>query len=146
MTYRSVVDVHLILERDGHVLLAERSNTGYADGWFNVPGGKLESGEHALAAAVREAQEELGVIVDPDDVRFVTVVHHRNDLGEARVGFFFATDRWRGEPVNAEPNKCAGLLWAEPEGLPERTWPYTRAGVAQLAEGAAFTTDGWLHG
>lgn len=39
MTYRPVVDVHLILERsdDGEVLLAERANTGDADGLVNVP-------------------------------------------------------------------------------------------------------------
>ena len=31
------VDVLLILERDGCVLLAERSGTGYADGAYNLP-------------------------------------------------------------------------------------------------------------
>jgi 8-oxo-dGTP pyrophosphatase MutT (NUDIX family) len=59
--YRSVVDVHLILQRNGQVLLAERAGTGYADGWLNVPGGKLENGETVLDAAIREAREEVGV-------------------------------------------------------------------------------------
>jgi hypothetical protein len=39
------VDVMLILERNGHVLLAERSGTGYADGAFNLPSGKLDPHE-----------------------------------------------------------------------------------------------------
>jgi hypothetical protein len=32
--YTSIVDVLLILVRDGHVLLAQRHNTGYADGAY----------------------------------------------------------------------------------------------------------------
>lgn len=143
--YRSVVDVHLIL-RDGRgrVLLAERASTGYADGWIHMPGGKLEDGETAHAAAIREALEELGVKVDPDDVEFVTVVHHRSPQSETRVGFFFTTRTWAGDPVNAEPDKCAGLLWADPAAPPDNTWPYSRAGLAQLLTGGVpYTTNGW---
>jgi 8-oxo-dGTP pyrophosphatase MutT (NUDIX family) len=143
--YRPVVDVHLILERaDGQVLLAERSGTGYGDGLLNVPGGKLEDGETVLAAAIRETREELGVTVNPADTRFVTVVHHRNPGGvEARVGFFFATRCWSGEPVNAEPDKCAGLVWADPENPPANTIGYTAAGLRAHGAGAPFALDGW---
>jgi 8-oxo-dGTP diphosphatase len=143
--YRSVVDVHLILwNGHGRVLLAERAGTGYADGWVHVPGGKLEDGETAQEAAIREAREELGVEVDPADVEFVTVVHHRSPEGETRVGFFFTTRTWTGNPVNAEPDKCARLLWADPATLPDDTWPYSRAGLAQLAPGGLpYTVDGW---
>jgi 8-oxo-dGTP diphosphatase len=78
------------------------------------------------------------------DVEFVTVVHHRSPQGETRVGFFFTTRTWTGEPVNAEPDKCAGLLWADPAALPGSTWPYSRAGLEQLASGGVgYTTDGW---
>jgi 8-oxo-dGTP diphosphatase len=144
MTYRPVVDVHLILERhDGHVLLAERANTGYADGLVNAPGGKLEEGEDVRAAAIREAREEIGVEVDPDDARCVAVVHHRAPDGEARVGFFFATRTWEGEPVNAEPHKCAGLLWVDPDDLPPHTIAYGAAGLRTYRSGEPFALDGW---
>lgn len=144
MTYRPVVDVHLILERpDGHVLLAERANTGYADGLVNAPGGKLEDGEDVRAAAIREAREEIGVEVDPAHARCVAVIHHRAPDGEARVGFFFATSIWRGEPVNAEPHKCAGLLWADPDDLPPHTIAYGAAGLRAYRCGEAFALDGW---
>jgi 8-oxo-dGTP diphosphatase len=55
-----VVDVMLILERDGLVLLADRSGTGYAAGALNLPSGKLEPGEDVVAAVIREAHEEVG--------------------------------------------------------------------------------------
>ena len=147
LAYRPVVDVHLILERqDGMILLAERANTGYADGLVNVPGGKLEDGEDVRAAAVREAWEEIGVRADPEQARCVAVVHHRAPNGAGRVGFFFATARWEGEPVNAEPDKCAGLLWADPDDLPPHTIAYGAAGIRAYRSGQLFVLDGWEPG
>jgi 8-oxo-dGTP diphosphatase len=144
MTYRPVVDVHLILERpDGRVLLAERANTGCADGVVNAPGGKLEDGEDVRAAAIRDAREEIGVEVDPEHARCVAVVHHGAPDGEARVGFFFATSIWRGEPVNAEPHKCAGLVWVDPDRLPPHTIAYGAAGLRAYRSGHPFALDGW---
>jgi 8-oxo-dGTP diphosphatase len=46
------------------VLVAQRSGGPY-DGCWEFPGGKVEPGEHELAALVREIGEELGVAVVP---------------------------------------------------------------------------------
>jgi 8-oxo-dGTP diphosphatase len=144
LLFRSVVDVHLILERDdGHILLAERAGTGYADGFLNVPGGKLEAGEDVRTGAIREAREEIGVTVRAGAVRCVAVVHHRNPDGESRVGFFFATPSWGGEPVNAEPHKFAGLIWVDPDTPPPNTIPYTAAGLRAYRWETPFALDGW---
>lgn len=146
LPHRSVVDVHLILERpDGCILLAERAG-GYGAGALNIPGGKLEDGEDALTAAVREAREELGIDVEPEQVRGVSVVHHRSPDGHSRVGFFFATRVWVGEPINAEPDKCAGLLWVDPRHLPAHTIAYTAAGIRAYLNGTPIVLDGWQDG
>ena len=137
------VDVLLILERDGRVLLAERSGTGYADGAFNLPSGKLEPGEDVVGAVIREAREEIGVHIERDAVRAVHVMHHRSPEGQTRVGWFFTADRYEGEPYNAEPHKCAGLLWAPIDQLPASTWPYTAAGIAQYRAGSPFSLHGF---
>ncbi|OMI33488.1 NUDIX hydrolase [Streptomyces sparsogenes DSM 40356] len=48
----------------------------------------------------------------PPALRPVHVMHHHNPEGRPRVGcWFFATAEWEGEPVNAEPHKCAGISW-----------------------------------
>jgi 8-oxo-dGTP diphosphatase len=108
--YRPVVDVYVLLRRpDGTILLLERSGTGYADGQLCPPSGHLEGGESVTRCAVREVAEETGVGIDPKDLVFTHVVHHRNPEGQGRIGIFFTATRWAGEPVNREPHKCAGL-------------------------------------
>lgn len=143
--YRSIVDVYVLLRRgDGSILLLERANTGYADGQLCPPSGHLEEGESVRDGAIREAKEEVGVILHPKDLGCVHVVHHRSPEGQGRVGFFFKATRWDGgEPVNCEPHKCAGLHWASPMSLTANTVPYTAAAIAQIQAGAAFSLDGW---
>jgi 8-oxo-dGTP pyrophosphatase MutT (NUDIX family) len=142
--YRSIVDVYVLLRRrDGKVLLLERAGTGYADGQLCPPSGHLEAGESVVQGAIREAREETGVCIDPADLAFSHVVHHRNPEGQARIGFFFTATRWEGEPVNREPQKCAGLQWADPVRPPANTVPYTAAALTSITREAPFCLDGW---
>ncbi len=141
--YRSIVDVYVLLRRDGKILLTERANTGYADGQLCPPSGHLEQDESVVDGAIREAHEEVGVRLNPDDLHCAHVVHHRNPEGQGRIGFFFAATRWEGEPSNREPQKCAGLLWADPESLPPNTVAYTAEAVAQIQAGRGFSVHGW---
>ena len=142
--YRSIVDVYVLLRRpDGMILLLERAGTGYADGQLCPPSGHLEAGESVVQGAIREAREETGVVIDPGDLEFSHVIHYRNPEGQARIGFFFTAARWRGEPVNAEPGKCAGLCWADPACPPASTVPYTAAALAGITRGAPFGIGGW---
>lgn len=143
MPYTAPVDVLVLLIRDETVLLALRSGTGYADGQWNAPSGKLEDGEDALTAIVREAREEIGLELAPGQLRFVATVHHRSPEAQGRLGLFFTTDTWVGEPVNAEPHKCAGLSWFPLRELPANTVPYTAAGIHCYLTDQRFLTHGW---
>lgn len=67
---------------------------------------------------------------------FSHVVHHRSPDGQPRIGFFTAV-LWQGEPANLEPNKCAGLHWANPARPPANTVRYTAAAVAAITGGAS---------
>lgn len=50
--------------RDGRVLAARRSAPPAVAGGWEFPGGKVEPGETAPAAVIRECREELGVTVE----------------------------------------------------------------------------------
>ncbi|MFX7910545.1 NUDIX domain-containing protein, partial [Acinetobacter baumannii] len=58
-----VIEVAVAVVQDdrGHVLLAERTARQVAAGFWELPGGKIDSGESASAAAVRELDEETGI-------------------------------------------------------------------------------------
>jgi ADP-ribose pyrophosphatase YjhB (NUDIX family) len=141
MEFRTFADVFLLHVRAGRVLLALRENTGYADGQWNLPSGKVEPGEDLATAISREAREEIGLeLVRP---RLATVVHHRNPGEEARLGFFFAAaDDQQGEPRNAEPHKCGGIAWYPLESLPANTVPYTVTGVELYRRGEPYGRHG----
>lgn len=124
------------------VLMGRRRGTGYGDGLWHLPSGHLEAGESVVRAAVREAREEVGVVVDPDDLTFVHVMHRAPD----RVGLFFAANRWAGEPYNAEPHKCSELGWWPLDRLPADMVGYPAAALARIRDGVPFAHHEWLPG
>lgn len=60
-----VLYASVILEKDGKFLLVQEGKEIHAKKW-NIPGGHVDDGEHFLAAAIREAKEEVcvGVAID----------------------------------------------------------------------------------
>ncbi|MEV0830163.1 NUDIX hydrolase [Nonomuraea rubra] len=128
------------------MLLAQRQGTGYADGWWNLPSGHLEEGETIDQAVIREAREEIGITLQADALRFVHLCHFRNPEGQARMGTFFEARTWQGEPYNAEPHKCSRIAWFPFNQLPDQTYPYTAAGVAEYVRGSAYAAVGWPVG
>jgi 8-oxo-dGTP diphosphatase len=141
---RHLIDVHVLLVRDGQVLLSRRRDpSAVYDGRWHLPSGKLDAGESVLAGAVREAREEIGVVIAPADLRFVHTLHVRDCGDEPRLGVFFEVLRWMGEPVNREPDKCSGLSWFPLDGLPEDMIEYPAAGVRGYLTGQTFSVLGW---
>jgi 8-oxo-dGTP diphosphatase len=140
------VDVFLLLADRDRVLLALRDGTGFADGQWNLPSGKLEAGEDAVTAVRRESLEEIGVRLAPEDLSLVVTVHRRNDNGRGRLGLVFAArydPAAHGEPFNNEPHKCAGLDWFHAGELPANTFPSSSAGVAAWRAGSPLALSGW---
>lgn len=133
--------VHLLFVMNSRVLLARRYNTGYEDGNYSVPAGHIDGGESVRAAAVREALEEIGVVVSLEDLRFGHVMHRRSD--DERIDFFFVVSKWSNEPRIAEPDRCDELHWADPDVLPDNTVPYVAEGIRLALSGQVFSEYGW---
>jgi 8-oxo-dGTP diphosphatase len=62
-----LVGVGAIIIEDARVLLVKRAHPPLQAQW-SIPGGVLEVGELVRAAAIREAREETGLIVEPADL------------------------------------------------------------------------------
>ena len=107
-TYASPVDCKLLYTAGDRVLLALRQGTGYADGQWNLPSGKLDAGEMVDAAVCREAGEEVGLRLKPEDLRFSVLLHWRNPEGQYRLGVFFHVEANPAQPEShGERHVCS---------------------------------------
>ncbi len=144
MADRHLIDVHVLLVRDSEVLLTRRRDPDPRfDGLRHLPSGKLDAGESVLDGAVREAEEEVGVLIEPGDLRHVHTLHANGSGLEPRLGLYFEARRWTGEPGNREPEKCSELRWFQLDALPRDTIPYPAAGIAAYLTGTSFGVLGW---
>ena len=89
--------------RDGQILLI-RKKRGLGAGKINGPGGRLEKGETALEAAIRETQEEIGVT--PTGLE---------EIGEL---FFQFLDGYKLHVAVFAANGCVGELRETDEATP----------------------------
>lgn len=142
----------LMLKRDDEVLLLRRFNSGFQDGMYTMISGHVEKGESPLTAVCREATEEAGIEINPDNVKFEQVLYRRgfNNVGDGydtdqpeRVDFFFSADEWSGEPVNAEPDKCDDLAWFPMNGLPSNVFPIVRKFLNQYVSNSSYRDSGY---
>lgn len=109
----------IILRRGNEVFLLQRSSTRtFAPNLYHLLGGHVEFGETFPGAAIREAAEEVGVVIAPEDLHFVHVFH-RASVDPSLVVMVFECTKWQGIPYNKEPDKHANVAWFDLHNLPE---------------------------
>lgn len=138
----------LLLRKVGgktQVLLQRRRNTGFADGlWDFSCAGKVEIDETMTAAAVREAEEELGVTVTADDLRFAVLVHKCDKPCNLVYynAYFICTD-FTGEPRVCETGKCSEIKWFDLDALPEDLIDDRKCALKAYLSGVHYIEYGW---
>lgn len=136
--YMVVISSYVIFEMDGKVLLGRRRNTGYRDGDYGLPAGHVEEAEFATAGAIREAKEEVGVTIKPDNLLPAHVMHRHCEDHE-RIDFFFVAKKWKGELINNESEKCDALDWFSFNELPKNIMPYVKFALEKYREKHFFS-------
>lgn len=117
MTKLVQVSVAILMKPDGEYLLASRPNGKGWAGWWEFPGGKIESGETPEHALIRESQEELGVT--PTQIqpwikrRYDYPATHDAEAKTVLLHFFFVLT-WQGELTAREGQQ---LAWQHPRKL-----------------------------
>ena len=105
-----------VLERpDGTFLLAQRPEGKVYPGFWEFPGGKIESGEDSRAALERELQEELGIRITqatPWITRVYAYTHATVRL------HFWRVSAWEGEPRPLEDQAIAWQRVEAPDVAP----------------------------
>lgn len=106
------VSAAVIFRDDGReYLLAQRPPGKAYAGYWEFPGGKVETGESFAQALVRELQEELGMTVTamtPWITRHFVYPHARVEIR------FFRVAAWTGD---LHPHEHTGMTWLETRGM-----------------------------
>ncbi|MFI6409234.1 NUDIX domain-containing protein [Streptomyces sp. NPDC050548] len=133
---------------EGRVVLIQRGEQAkFGRGMWDLPVGKNEPGEPVTETAVRELYEETGIVVSPESLKVVHLVHAAGGVG-APHGFLtvvFVTDKWSGDPENREPLKHAQVRWVQVDAVPEEFVRGNGQALRQYLDGveARVSPYGW---
>jgi 8-oxo-dGTP diphosphatase len=128
---RVVVDVILLLARNGRILLRERANTGYGDGAYEPPSGELADRETIVETAIRVASA-AGIVIGGENVSLAHVMHDVS--GGGRIAFFLSVSGWTGEPTASD------VRWFPVGDLPTNMLDRVRVALRNYADGMRFST------
>lgn len=143
LRHKIIPSVYLFLLKGEQILLLRRFNTGFHDGDYSVPAGHLDGDETMFEALLREVREEIGVKLNPGEVKFVHFMHRKSTDSE-RGDFFFEARKWQGEPKIMEPDKCDDLRWFPIKNLPSNTIPYIRQAITCYLDKINCSDYGWV--
>lgn len=122
--------VGAVIVHEGLILCAQRGPKGSLGGMWEFPGGKIEAGESARDALIREIDEELRCEVAVGDL--ITTTTHEYDFGTVTLTTFWC-ELVAGEPVLTEH---AQVQWRSPDDLAALAWAPADIPAAQLVSAA----------
>jgi 8-oxo-dGTP pyrophosphatase MutT (NUDIX family) len=131
----------------GKVVLIRRGpQAKFAPGSWDLPVGKSQPGEPVTATAVRELEEETGLITAAEDLTVAHIIHGSVGV-EAPNGFLtvvFSTEQWSGQPANLEPDHHSEVTWVDTAAIPADFVPTTRTALASYLSGdVTVSAHGW---
>jgi 8-oxo-dGTP pyrophosphatase MutT (NUDIX family) len=140
-----VPSVYILLRRSGKIAFLLRHNTDYMNGKYCTPTGHVEALERHTNAAIREAFEEAGVRIDPENLKYIhTAARLHEDKDHVRMDVYFEATDWEGKAHNAEPNKHRELVWFDAKALPyEKLIPSHAAVLKEILAGKKYSEHGW---
>lgn len=118
----------VLKDQAGEVLLVRH---GYAPGWL-LPGGGVERGEALVDAAMRELNEEAGIVAEAEPVLHGIFLNDAQFRGDHVACFVLHRFRTAAFSPGAE---IAEAKFFPVDQLPEGTTPGTRRRLAEVLEG-----------
>jgi len=144
-TAQPYIASYVIFRKDNKVAFVLRSNTNWMNNFYGLPSGKVEVNEPFAAAAIREAKEEVGVDIKPNQLKHVLTMHRKepSDNGMTWVDLFFEAEKWSGELINAEPHMHSELTWLDVDNLPENVISSVLFALDHIKKGSMYCEYGW---
>ena len=103
------VSVGILINEMKEILIAKRPLEKYGGGFWEFPGGKIETDEKVSRALYRELEEELGIKIDLNHTTFLGRTEHiyPEFIFQSHV---FIVRYWHGMP---QPLERQELVWTQ---------------------------------
>lgn len=99
--------IYIIIKNEkDQVLLQRRQGIKLWSGFLALPAGHIDEGENAYEALVREAKEELNIIINLDDITDTFAVNRKNESLPSYYDVYFEISKFDGKIVINESEKC----------------------------------------
>lgn len=117
------IAVGIIRNAQNEIFITLRDPSSHMAGFWEFPGGKIESGETPAQAVIRELQEEVGI--DARDPLLVCTLQHTFPDRIVNLHFFMV-EHWLGEPYGKEGQP---KRWVAQSTLRESDFPPANAEI-----------------
>lgn len=109
--------IAVIRDKNNQILIAQRAIHQHQGGKWEFPGGKVEQGESAQQALIRELNEEVAIQVN-STIPLIQLQHHYT----TRAVFLdvYEVTSWQGEASGKEGQ---AIRWVKPKELNNYTFP-----------------------
>ena len=108
----TLVGAAALIDGQGRVLLQKRPMGKHHGGLWEFPGGKVEPGESAVQAVVREIAEELDLAIDQDDLVPLTFASD-----DRIILLLYTCHRWAGVAQSLDADAIQWYETAQLTGL-----------------------------
>jgi 8-oxo-dGTP diphosphatase len=130
-----VVPAIALVDTDARILLAQRPKNKLMGGFWEFPGGKIETEETPEQALIREINEELGINTKQSCLAPVSFASHAYDDFHLLL-LLYICRRWQGRP---EPREGGQLAWVKPSQLRQYEMPPANSEFISILQDLLFT-------
>jgi 8-oxo-dGTP diphosphatase len=123
------VAVAVLVDNQQRILITQRPLHASHGGFWEFPGGKLEPGERAEEALVREVKEEVGIEVH--EYHYLGDVHHTYPDKSVQLIVFLVID-FSGKPMCKEGQ--LGMKWIRYSDLNVNDFPEANHAVLKMIQ------------
>ncbi len=116
---RRLVALLALINDKSEVLISLRKNKEEYSGYWEYPGGKIESGETLEQGLVREIREELNIAIAKSCIAPLTFAVDEEEMNET-ILFLYVCRKWDGSIISLLNQK---IEWVKPIDLVQYQMP-----------------------
>ena len=116
---RRLIALLALINDKNEVLISLRKNKEEYNGYWEYPGGKIESGETLEQGLVREIREELNIAIAKSCIAPLTFAVDEEEMSET-ILFLYVCRKWDGSIISLLNQK---IEWVKPIDLVQYQMP-----------------------